>query len=91
MRLRGEMRDTDATMGTRSDGGMTGNGDVSAHPRTLGDLRRSGYDRRSVKEEMRANLVALLASERPIFAGIIGYDDTVIPDIENAILAGHDI
>jgi magnesium chelatase subunit I len=60
-------------------------------PRTLGELRASGYRRRSVKEEMRANLVRQLGSEQPVFPGIIGYDETVIPALENAILAGQDI
>ncbi|MDQ3938304.1 MAG: sigma 54-interacting transcriptional regulator [Chloroflexota bacterium] len=60
-------------------------------PRTLGELRASGYRRRSVKEELRSNLMARLSSERPVFAGIIGYDDSVIPAVENALLAGQDI
>ena len=60
-------------------------------PTTLGALRESGYRPRSVKEEMRANLIARLASEEPLFAGIVGYDDSVIPAIENAVLAGQDI
>src|SRR5689334_480006 len=65
--------------------------DNKARPATLGELRDSGYEARSVKDEMRANLLARLASERPIFEGIVGYDDTVLPAIENAILAGQDI
>jgi magnesium chelatase subunit I len=60
-------------------------------PRTLGGLRATGYARRTVKEELRANLLLRLASEEPIFAGIIGYDETVVPAVENAILAGQDI
>src|ERR687895_643773 len=60
-------------------------------PKTLGELRGEGYETRSVKDEMRANLVRRLASEEPIFSGIIGYDETVIPAVENAILAGQDI
>ena len=60
-------------------------------PRTLGELRAAGYRQRTVKEELRANLLRRLASEEPVFGGIIGYDETVIPAIENAILAGHDI
>src|SRR3954452_18340310 len=60
-------------------------------PATLGDLRESGWQPRSVKEELRANLVSRLSSGRPAFPGIVGYDDTVIPSIENAILAGQDI
>ncbi len=64
---------------------------VDAQPRTLGELRERGYRSRSVKEELRGNLLARLASEEPVFPGIIGYDETVIPSIENAILAGQDI
>lgn len=60
-------------------------------PATLGELRESGYGLRSVKEELRTNLLARLASEEPVFPGIVGYDDSVIPSIENAILAGQDI
>lgn len=56
---------------------------------TLGDLRRSGYIARPVREEMRANLLAMLAREERILPGIVGFDETVIPEIENAILAGH--
>ncbi|MEO7118295.1 MAG: sigma 54-interacting transcriptional regulator [Candidatus Limnocylindrales bacterium] len=58
---------------------------------TLGELRAAGYQPRTVKEELRSNLMARLADESPIFPGIIGFDDTVIPAIENAILAGQDI
>jgi magnesium chelatase subunit I len=60
-------------------------------PATLGELRRSGYRRRTVKQELRANLIARLASEAPVFPGIVGYDETVIPALENAILAGQDV
>jgi magnesium chelatase subunit I len=60
-------------------------------PGTMGDLRASDYRRRSVKEELRSNLMRRLDSEEPIFAGIIGYDDSVVPAVENAILAGQDI
>ena len=60
-------------------------------PANLGELRAAGWRRRTVKEEMRANLMARLASEQPLFPGIIGYDDSVIPAIENAVLAGQDI
>jgi magnesium chelatase subunit I len=58
---------------------------------TLGALRASGYRSRSVKEEMRANLLEQLRSGSPLLPGILGYDDTVLPQIENAILAGQDI
>jgi magnesium chelatase subunit I len=59
--------------------------------RTLGDLRRAGWTSRSVKAELRANLTAALAAGEPLFPGIVGYDDTVIPEIVNAVLAGHDM
>ena len=58
---------------------------------TLGELRVAGYRPRSVKEEMRANLVERLRRGEPLLPGIIGYDQTVIPQVENAILAGQDI
>jgi magnesium chelatase subunit I len=60
-------------------------------PATVGELRQSGWRSRSVKEEMRANLVGRLAAGRPVFEGIVGYDESVIPSIENAVLAGQDI
>ncbi len=60
-------------------------------PRTIGELRATGYEPRSVKAEMRTNLIARLADERPVFPGIIGYDESVIPALENAILAGQDV
>jgi magnesium chelatase subunit I len=59
-------------------------------PRTLGELRRAGHAFRPVREEMRANLMQKLEKgERDIFPGLIGYEDTVIPEIENAVLSGH--
>jgi len=57
--------------------------------RTLGELRAAGYRVLPVREEMRKNLLARLGREERILPGIIGYDDTVIPEIENAVLAGH--
>jgi magnesium chelatase subunit I len=57
--------------------------------RTLGELKRDGYRVVSVREEMRRNLLANLSRGERILPGIIGFDDTVIPEIENAILAGH--
>jgi magnesium chelatase subunit I len=59
--------------------------------RTLGDLKASNYRVLPVREEMRRNLLLRLARKERILPGIIGYDDTVIPEIENAILAGHHI
>ena len=60
-------------------------------PATLGELRASGWRPRTVKQELRANLLARLAAGDVVFPGIVGYDETVIPAIENAILAGQDI
>ena len=59
--------------------------------RTVGELRTSGWQRRSVKQEMRDNLIARLRPGEAFLPGIIGYDDTVIPQIENSILSGQDI
>ncbi len=60
-------------------------------PSTLAELKRSGWRSRSVKQELRENLIAALARGDELFPGIIGYEDTVIPELINAILAGHDI
>jgi magnesium chelatase subunit I len=60
-------------------------------PTTLGDLRRSGHVHRGVKAELRQNLIARLAAGQPSLPGIVGFDDTVIPEVERALLAGHDI
>ena len=56
---------------------------------TLGELKRNGYQALPVREEMRRNLLAKLARGERILPGIIGFDDTVLPEIENAVLAGH--
>ena len=58
-------------------------------PRTLGELRSSGYASRSIKDEMRANLICKLRSGERLFPGIVGYDESVVPQIVNAILAKH--
>ncbi len=60
-------------------------------PRTLGELRESGYTVLTVREEMRNNLIKRLATDEPVFPGVLGYEDTVIPQVENAILSGQDI
>lgn len=59
-------------------------------PATLGELKASGYAHRSVRDEMRHNLVEKLRSGEELFPGVEGYDETVIPQIVNAILARHD-
>ena len=56
---------------------------------TLGALRASGYTPRSIHKELRANLIDALQKGAPLFEGIIGYDETVIPEVQRAILAGH--
>jgi len=58
---------------------------------TLGDLRASGHQQQTVKAEVRANLLARLASGQPTFPGILGFDETVLPQVERALLAGHDL
>jgi magnesium chelatase subunit I len=60
-------------------------------PTTLGALRASGWRPRRVREEMRANLESRLAQGRPLTASVLGYDDTVLPQLETALLAGHDV
>jgi magnesium chelatase subunit I len=63
-------------------------------PRTVGELRASGHRERSVKAEIRENLLAALASGAPVdevWPGILGFEDTVIPQLERALIAGHDI
>lgn len=59
--------------------------------RTLGELKKSGYKPKSVKEEIRQNLVSKLQKKENAFPGIIGYEDTVIPDTERALLSRHNI
>jgi magnesium chelatase subunit I len=58
---------------------------------TLGQLRESGWVSRPVKEEVRRNAVARIRAGEPLFPGVLGYEDTVLPQLENALLAGHDV
>ncbi|MEY3230362.1 MAG: hypothetical protein RL689_451 [Planctomycetota bacterium] len=60
-------------------------------PRTLGELKASGWRSRSVKTELRENLTRALAAGEELFPGIVGYESTVIPEIVNAVLAEHDM
>jgi len=60
-------------------------------PSTVGELRASGYTSKSVKQELRDNLVTRLKAGAPLFPGIIGYEDTVLPQVENALLSGQDL
>lgn len=59
--------------------------------KTLGDLKKSGYVSRSIKDELRENLIRKIKNKEAVFAGIIGFEDTVIPEIERAILSRHHI
>ena len=60
-------------------------------PKTLGELRVRGYQPQTVKSEMRKNLLERLQTGEPLFPGIVGYEESVIPQIENAILSQHDM
>ena len=70
---------------------MTESSEPIPTPRTLGELRASGWRSRTVKEEMRANLLARLGEGAAVFPGVVGFEDTVLPAVENAILAGQDL
>src|SRR5215217_4088165 len=59
--------------------------------KTLGELKKVGYKPKSIKDELRDNLIKNLRNKETVFAGIWGYEETVIPDLERAILAGHDV
>jgi len=63
----------------------------SSRPTTIAELRAAGWRSRTVKDELRANLLARLASGAEVLPTVIGFEETVIPAIENAILAGHDL
>jgi magnesium chelatase subunit I len=63
----------------------------SPAPTTLGELRDSGATHVGVKAELRANLLARLAAGEPTLPGIVGFDDTVLPEVERALIAGHDL
>jgi magnesium chelatase subunit I len=67
--------------------------EASNHPRpaTIGQLRESGWVSRPVKDEVRENAIARIQAGDALFPGVLGYDDTVLPQLENALLAGHDV
>jgi magnesium chelatase subunit I len=64
---------------------------MSERPSNLAELRESGWQSRTVKEELRENFVRALEAGDTLFPGIIGFDDTVVPEISLALLAGHDM
>ena len=63
---------------------------ANEHPSTLGELRASGYRVLPVREEMRKNLIVKLRAGADVFPGIRGFGESVVPQIENAILSGQD-
>src|SRR4051812_3464267 len=77
----------------RSARSRTGKGRLGrmSRPATLGQLRESGWESVPVKEEVRRNAAAKVKAGEPLFPGVLGYDDTVLPQLENALLAGHDV
>jgi magnesium chelatase subunit I len=64
---------------------------LADRPKTLGELRASGWKSVGVKREMRRNLLGKLKRGETLFSGIVGYDETVIPQVVNAVLSGHDV
>ena len=58
---------------------------------TIGELRASGYESQPVKKELRSNLLGRIAAGQPAVDGMLGYDDDVLPALEHAIIAGHDV
>src|SRR6516165_10362861 len=64
---------------------------MTSRPATVGQLRASGWESIPVKEEVRRNAARRIAAGEPVVAGLLGYDDTVLPQLENALLAGHNI
>jgi magnesium chelatase subunit I len=64
---------------------------MSSRPATLGQLRESGWESVPVKEEVRRNAITRIRAGQPLFESVLGYEDTVLPQLENALLAGHDV
>ncbi len=62
-----------------------------SQPSTLGELKKSGWKSVTVKEEIRTNALRMIADGQDLFPGVLGYDETVVPQLENALLAGHDV
>src|SRR5262245_8336720 len=64
---------------------------MSNRPSTLGQLRESGWVSRPVKDEVRQNAIERIKAGDALFPGVLGYEETVLPQLENALLAGHDV
>ncbi|MCI0886368.1 MAG: magnesium chelatase, partial [Chloroflexi bacterium] len=60
-------------------------------PKNIGELKEAGWQRQTVKQEMRKNLIARIKKGKEHFPGIIGFEETVVPFVENAVISGHDI
>src|SRR5690606_14509859 len=58
---------------------------------TFGELKKSGYTHKTISEEIQHNLIAKIKAKEPVFEGLWGYEDTVIPQLKKALLAGHHI
>src|ERR1700745_1372892 len=63
----------------------------ASKPRTIAELRATGHVRETVKHEMRRNLLSRLRAGEQLLPGIVGYDETVLPQLANAIISGHDV
>ena len=59
--------------------------------KTFGELKSAGYKSKGIKDELRENLIDKIKNKQQVFEGIWGYEETVIPDLERAILAGHNV
>src|SRR5579875_3715366 len=64
---------------------------MSSRPATLGQLKERGWESVPVKEEVRRNAITRIAAGLPLVEGVPGYEETVPPQLENALLAGHDV
>src|ERR1041384_5104502 len=64
---------------------------INTSVKTLGELKTSGYKYKTIKEELRSNLITKLKNKESIFEGIFGYEESVIPELERAILSRHNI
>ncbi|MCW8812833.1 MAG: magnesium chelatase, partial [Chlorobium sp.] len=64
---------------------------INTNIKTIGELKKSGYKSKPIKDELRDNLIKFLKENKNPFEGIIGFEDTVIPDLQTAILSRHDI
>src|SRR4051794_14153840 len=62
-----------------------------SRPATLGELRESGWESRPIKDELRENAIARISAGESLVEGVLGYEDTVLPQLENALVAGHDV